>query len=468
MHRNRMAKIIATIGPSSQDIEIIEKLFLAGADVFRLNFSHGTHAQHRQVFDNIRSIEKKHNHPITVLMDLQGPKLRIGKFKDTKVFLKNGAEFHLLLDEIEGDESRVSLMHPEIFAAISAGSELLLDDGKVRLVVEECSRDFAKTRVKVGGALSNNKGLNLPGSRLMISALTEKDREDLSFGLDLGVDWVALSFVQHPDDVKEARDIIKDRALIISKLEKPQAIEHLDELVEISDAIMVARGDLGVEMPPEDVPVLQRRIIQACRSKGKPVVVATQMLESMINSPTPTRAEASDVATAIYEEADAVMLSAESASGSYPIESVTMMNRIIERVEQETKNSTAIPSIGAKCDATQAITHAARDVAISIGAKAITAFTTTGRTAFQVARVRPPCPIIGISTCEDVARRLNLVWGVHPVKSRDLSSFAEAVGTAIEIALESGIVQKKEPIILTAGVPFKVAGATNILRIAYT
>ncbi|MHA1152629.1 MAG: pyruvate kinase, partial [Alphaproteobacteria bacterium] len=335
MRRKRKVKIIATLGPSSSGPTMIRKLFEAGADVFRLNFSHGSHDDHRCNLEAIRALEPEVGHPIGVLMDLQGPKLRVGQFADGEVQLVAGARFRLDLDAAPGDAARASLPHPEVFAALAPGTELLLDDGKLRLRVESCGPDHAQTEVVTGGPLSDRKGVNVPGVVLPISPLTEKDRADLKFGLDLGVDWVGLSFVQRPEDVDEARRLIEDRAAILIKIEKPAALAHLQELVERSDAAMVARGDLGVEMAPEDVPGRQKEIIRACRRAGKPVVVATQMLDSMVHAPAPTRAEASDVATAVYDGADAIMLSAESAAGDYPVESVDMMDRIAISTESD-------------------------------------------------------------------------------------------------------------------------------------
>jgi pyruvate kinase len=335
MRRTRKAKILATLGPASSSAEAIEALFRAGADVFRLNFSHGSHEDHKRRYDIIRGLEKKVGRPIGILADLQGPKLRVGQFAGGKVHLTVGAPLRFDLDPTPGNERRVCLPHPEVFAALKLGTDLLLDDGKVRLSVESHGSDWAETRVVVGGDLSDNKGLNLPNVTLPISPLTEKDRADLAFALQLGVDWIALSFVQRPEDVEEAKNLVGGRAWVMSKLEKPAAFEQLNRVVELSDAVMVARGDLGVECPPETVPILQKRVIRACLNAGTPVVVATQMLDSMVHSPVPTRAEASDVATAVFDGADAVMLSAETASGSYPVEAVTFMNRIIERVEQD-------------------------------------------------------------------------------------------------------------------------------------
>ena len=383
MKRERSARILATLGPASATRERILALAQAGADVFRLNFSHGSHADHAERLKQIREVEHEIGRPIGVLMDLQGPKLRVGRFAEGKVMLAPGARFRLDLDPAAGDATRANLPHPEIFAALEAGTELLLDDGKLRLRVDAFGPDFADTTVLVGGALSDRKGVNVPGVVLPISPLTAKDRADLDFGLSLGVDWVALSFVQRPEDLREAREIIGDRAWIMAKLEKPAAIDALEPIVALADGVMVARGDLGVELPPQQVPVLQRRIVRAARAAGKPVVVATQMLESMITAPVPTRAEASDIATAIYDGADAVMLSAESASGQYPVEAVSIMHRIICEVEQDPAWRTGLEAshTPAEANTPDAICCALRRVAGLLEPAATVAYTTSGFSA---------------------------------------------------------------------------------------
>lgn len=469
MRRQRSAKIIATLGPASSTAPMIEKLFLAGVDVFRLNFSHGSHEDHRERHRIIRDLEKKVERPIGIVLDLQGPKLRIGTFREKTIHLEEGQIFTLDYNETPGDISRVFLPHPEIFKALQKDADLLLDDGKVRLRVQNVTPERIETRVLTSGALSDKKGLNVPTAALDISPMTPKDREDLAFGLKLGVDWVALSFVQSPKDVIEARELIGDQAGVISKLEKPLAIEHLEEIVHLSDAIMVARGDLGVEMPPEEVPSIQKRIVRSCRKAGKPVVVATQMLDSMVKSPTPTRAEASDVATAIYDGADAVMLSAESASGEYPVESVAMMDRIITHVEQDPFYRTAQDASLPRLEATtsDAITAAARQVAHTLKAAAIVTFTTTGITTLRAARERPEAPILAITPSLKTVRKLTLVWGVHSVQSREVKSFSEVVTDACVVAEQTEFAKRGDLIIVTAGVPFQVAGSTNILRIAH-
>jgi pyruvate kinase len=467
MRRRRNAKIIATLGPGSSDEAVIAKLFKAGADVFRINFSHGTHAEHKGRFNTIRKLERTFSRPIGIIMDLQGPKLRVGKFVDGAVDLEPGAMFRLDLSDEPGTVDRVCLPHPEIFAAFETDTDLLLDDGRIRLRVERFGADFAVTRVITGGPLSDNKGVNLPNVVLDVSPITAKDRKDMALALELGVDWIALSFVQRPEDVIEARELIQGRAGILAKLEKPSAVERLGEIVELADAIMVARGDLGVEVPPEDVPILQKRIVRACRRAGKPVVVATQMLDSMVHSPTPTRAEASDVATAIYDGADVVMLSGETAVGDYPVETVTMMERIIHRVENDRlyRNIMDADRRAPEATAADAITAAARQVAHTVSAAAIITFTATGSTTLRAARERPEVTILALTPKAATARRMCLAWGVHPVLVEDVYSFEQMVATAVRIASEEDFAGSGDRLVVTAGVPFGTPGATNILRI---
>ncbi|MBX9635160.1 MAG: pyruvate kinase [Magnetospirillum sp.] len=472
MRRTRNAKIIATLGPASSTPQAIEGLFVAGADVFRLNFSHGSYAEHQARYDAIRALEKKVRRPIAVLADLQGPKLRVGKFADGKVKLENGAQFRFDLSAELGTIDRAPLPHPEVFAALSVGTELLLDDGKLRMRVEKHGSDFAEVRVLVGGDLSNHKGVNVPNAFLPISPLTPKDKADLDFAIAMGADWIALSFVQRPEDVAEARKIIGQkvgsRVRLLSKLEKPQAIEHLDAIIEMSDAIMVARGDLGVECPPETVPILQKRIVKASRAAGKPVVVATQMLDSMVHSPAPTRAEASDVATAIYDGADAVMLSAETAAGDYPMDAVTMMDRIINRVEKD-ENYRLITDASRSAPETttrDAISAAARQVAQTLNCAAVVTFTSSGSTTLRAARERPDQPILNLTSNIEVARQLALVWGVHSVQTAEVRSFNEMVHKSCKSAQREGFAKVGDRIVITAGIPFGCSGTTNILRVA--
>jgi pyruvate kinase len=465
MHRNRRAKIVATLGPASGTDTEIRALFEAGADVFRLNFSHGSHQEQAARYAAIRAVEAAVGRPIAVLMDLQGPKLRVGEFAAGEVELETGAKFRLDLDPTPGDARRATLPHPEIFAALEIGADLLLDDGRLRLKVTGLGADHAETEVMVGGELSDHKGVNVPGVVLPVSPITEKDQADLRFGLDLGVDWVGLSFVQRPEDLAEARKLIAGRAGLLAKLEKPAAIERLEEIVELSDAVMVARGDLGVELPPEDVPSLQKRIVRTCRNAGKPVVVATQMLESMLSSPRP----ASDVATAVYEGADAVMLSGETAVGDYPVEAVSMMNRIVERVERDENFRKIMDAEHPNPQATSAdaITAAARQVADTLSVAAIVTYTTSGSTTLRAARERPEVPILCLTPDARTARRLALAWGVHSVHTQDVASIDEMVAHSTRITASEGFGEKGQRVVITAGMPFGTPGATNLLRIAW-
>jgi pyruvate kinase len=469
MRRQRNTKIIATLGPASSDPARIEALFRAGADVFRLNFSHGEHADHRQRYQAIRELERQTGRPIGILMDLQGPKLRVGKFADGKVALATGQRFRFDLEDRPGDAKRVRLPHAEVLAALKPGTDLLLDDGKLRLRVDATGEGFAEATVTQGGALSDRKGVNVPGVVLPVSPLTEKDRADLRFGLDLGVDWVAQSFVQRPEDIAELKRLVAGRAAVMVKLEKPAAIHRLDEIVEQSDAVMVARGDLGVELPPEDVPGLQKRIIAACRRAGKPVAVATQMLESMIAAPAPTRAEASDVATAVFDGADAVMLSAESASGAYPVEAVAMMDRIVARTEQDPvwRRIMDAQHPDPERTASDAITKAAAQVAHTIGAAAVVTYTTSGSTALRCARERPEVPILCLTSQIGTARRMAVVWGIHAVQTPEVNTVSEMVDKACAIAKREGFAEKGQRLAITAGVPFGTPGSTNMIRIAW-
>ena len=468
MRRQRNAKIVATLGPASSTPELIRSLFEAGADVFRLNFSHGTHEDHKARYDLIRAIERDAGRPIGVLVDLQGPKLRVGTFADGRVTLTTGAPFGLDLNGGPGDGQRVSLPHPEIFRALSPGVQLLLDDGKIRLEIETCGAESARTRVVVGGTLSDRKGVSVVGAVLPLSALTPKDRIDLAYALELGADWIALSFVQRPEDVAEIRGIVAGRAGVISKLEKPSAIDQLDAIVALSDAVMVARGDLGVEMPPEQVPPIQRRIVRACRQAGKPSIVATQMLESMIQVPTPTRAEASDVASAIYHGADAVMLSAESASGQFPLEAVSMMNRIIAAAENDRAyyrpaTDAARPKPAATIP--DAICASMWQVTSLLPVAAIVTYTTSGSSSLRASRERPTASILSMAADVETARRLTLAWGIHSVQVPAINSLDEMSAYACAAALREGFAVEGDTIVVAAGTPIGISGTTNTLKI---
>ncbi|WP_333827312.1 pyruvate kinase [Pararhodobacter sp.] len=468
MRRNRNVKIVATLGPASSDLETITALFEAGADVFRLNMSHGTHDEIRARHALVRQIEASSGRPIALLADLQGPKLRLGAFAAGPVELEVGAAFRLDLDAAPGNINRVQMPHPEIFAALVAGSELLVNDGKIRLRVEECGPDFANCTVSVGGTISDRKGVNVPDVLLPLAALSDKDRRDLEFACELGVDWLALSFVQRPEDVIEARELVRGRAAIMAKIEKPAAVKAFDEILAVSDGIMVARGDLGVELPVHAVPPIQKRLVRKARAAAKPVIVATQMLESMIESPMPTRAEVSDVATAIYEGADAVMLSAESAAGAYPVEAVRTMDNVAISVEGDPTWREVINSSRriAHTNVADGIVAAAREIAETTDIKAICCFTESGSTAAKVARERPQVPIIALSTKPETLRRLCLTWGIHCVATGPIDRFKSAVVSAARAAIDLKLATEQDQIVVTAGVPFNQPGTTNILRVA--
>ena len=468
IRRRRRTKIIATLGPASSSAEMIERLFRAGADVFRLNFSHGSHEGHAANIALIRALEVETGRPIGILADVQGPKLRVGRFQAGRVSLQAGQPFRLDLSAVPGDTRRVQLPHPEIMAAAGIGTTLLLDDGKLRLRVTRKRDDHLECEIVHGGTLSDRKGVNVPDVVLPIPALTKKDHEDLRFALDHGVDFIGLSFVQRAQDVAEAREIAAGRAWIMTKLEKPQALDNLAEILALSDTVMVARGDLGVELPPEEVPLAQKLIVRAARERGIPVVVATQMLESMISAPAPTRAEASDVATAVFDGADAVMLSAETAAGQYPYEAVNMMDRIVERVERDPGWRAVVDGTRPTMEPTvaDAIADAARQIAHTVGARVIAAYTLSGSTALRVARTRPECPVLGLTTVQQTARRLAVVWGVHAVLVPEVHTMTETVSRATRTARNEGFASLGETLVVAAGVPFGQAGTTNALRVA--
>ena len=469
MKRNRKAKILATLGPASSDKKIIEELFLAGCDVFRLNFSHGDIETHRKNYESIRSLEKKYNLATCILADLQGPKLRVGRFTNNLATLTKGNKFILDLSVEPGDENRVNFPHPEIYEHLTPNSILLINDGRIRLQVIEQNKESLITEILNDAEISNNKGVNIPDVILPIDALTSKDKSDLMKALDMGVDWVALSFVQQADDITNLKKIIGNKALVMAKIEKPSAVKNIDKIINVSDGIMIARGDLGVEMPTEEVPIAQKNIIRRCRHFGKPVIVATQMLESMIENLVPTRAEASDVANAIYDGTDAVMLSGESAVGDHPIEVVKTMSNIIEKVEEDENNYNLrvedenIDDV----DNTDAITLAAYSIAKKSNAKAIITFSVSGRTTSRMARERAPVQIVGLSPNIDTTRRMQLFWGVNSCHtSEDAQNAQEMVNIACRIVKEKKLVNPGDNVVISAGVPFGSAGTTNLIRIA--
>ncbi|WP_017196079.1 pyruvate kinase [Bartonella birtlesii] len=468
MKRARKVKIIATLGPSSFSLEMIEKLFRAGADVFRLNMSHTDCETMRDVIAHIREVEKIVQRPIGILVDLQGPKLRIGHFAKGQEDLHIGQSFTLDDRDVPGDAQRVYFPHKDVLAAVKPGDRLLIDDGKLELRAQLCDGHLVECRVVAGTHISDRKGVSFPDTILPFGSMTQKDKIDLQAVLQQPVDWVALSFIQCPEDIVAVRQLTKNKVLLMAKIEKPQALEHIEKIIDVSDAIMIARGDLGVEMPLEKIPALQIELIKACRLAGKPVVVATQMLESMITSSVPTRAEVSDVATAVYAGSDAVMLSAESASGLYPEEAVLMMDRIARYIEQD---RTYAAQVGAAHPApqstgTDAISLAARQIAETLALAAIVAYTASGTTGVRASRERPNRPIIALSPIVQTARRLALVWGLHCVVTDDARDLEDMVDRAAAITFREGFCQAGDQFLVTAGVPLGTPGATNLLRIA--
>lgn len=466
--RGRKVKILATIGPASRSPEMLARLLRAGADAFRLNMSHGTHADHEAAITAIRALEKQYSKPIAILADLQGPKLRVGAFKEGQAVIRHSGHFVLDRDETPGDENRVFLPHPELFGIMERGQRLLINDGKIRLKVLESDGSRILCSAEVGGVISERKGVNVPDAEVPIPALTEKDRRDLAFATEHGADWIALSFVQRPEDIAEARKLINNRDVAIcAKIEKPQAVHRLDSIIELADGIMVARGDLGVELEPHEVPPLQKRIVNASRRAGKPVIVATQMLESMIESPSPTRAEVSDVANAVYDGADAVMLSAESAAGAWPEESVAMMHAIAAQVERDEGYKERVRFLETPPDATtsDALAHACMTIADTVPISAITVFTTSGSTARRVARERPGTPMLVLTPSIRTARRVALLWGAHAVATKDIGSFEEMIGKGRRMALRHGFAPAGSKLIVLAGVPFGTPGSTNLLHV---
>ncbi len=469
MNRARRARIVATLGPASRAPGTVKALAQAGVDVFRLNFSHGSHEDHAAALKAVRGAEMALQRPLGVLADLQGPKLRLGKFKDVEITITPGQRLRLDLDETPGDETRVCMPHPEIFKALRDDHLLLLDDGRVRLKVVKRDDTWADVEVLSGSKLSDRKGVAVPQAVIPVSALTPKDREDLAFALRMGVDWVALSFVQKAEDMAELKRLVNGKAACLAKIEKPAALTELAAILDYSDGVMVARGDLGVELDPEDVPVAQKQILRMARQRGVPAIVATQMLESMTSAPAPTRAEASDVANAVYEGADALMLSAETASGDYPLESVAMMNRIMERVESDPLWPGLMDAEHAGMDEhdVDALVAAARKAAEASSTACMVVFTTLGGTARRMARERPLQPILALTPNPDTARRLALVWGLEPRLGRQPESLEQVTEDAVEAAMEYGLAEPGQRVLILAGTPFGAPGAANLLRLAH-
>ncbi|RDC60915.1 Pyruvate kinase [Alteripontixanthobacter maritimus] len=465
--RGRKTKILATTGPATSDPEVLRQLFKAGVDAFRVNMSHGEHTIHAETIANIRALESEFRRPIAIFCDLQGPKLRVGKFKDGKAVIRHSGHFTLDRKDEPGDETRVQLPHPELFGLLEKGQRLLINDGKIRLRVIRADEDEILCSAEVGGVISDRKGVNVPDAEIPIPALTEKDRKDLAFAVEQKADWIGLSFVQRPEDLAEARRLMGDYGALCAKIEKPMAVRRLGEILEASDGIMVARGDLGVELDPEEVPPLQKHIVNVTRAAGKPVIVATQMLESMIESPTPTRAEVSDVANAVYDGADAVMLSAETAAGDWPVEAVTIMHRIARQVERDDAYLPRVRFLDTPPDPTtaDALSHACMTIADTVPIAAITVFTGSGSTARRVARERPSVPMLVLTPSERTARRVALLWGAAPVMTKDIGSFEEMIGKGKRMALRHGFAEGGTKLIALAGVPFGTPGSTNLLHV---
>ena len=465
--RGRRVKILATVGPASSSPDMLRRLFKAGADAFRVNMSHGDHATHAETMKAIRELEREFYRPVAILCDLQGPKLRVGTFKDGRAVIRHSGHFTLDRNPEPGDETRVELPHPELFGLLSRGDRLLINDGKIRLVVKEADDDRIFCSAEVGGVISDRKGVNVPDAEVPIPALTEKDRRDLAFATEHGADWIGLSFVQRPEDLAEARKLMGGKGALCAKIEKPMAVRRLDEIIEMSDGVMVARGDLGVELEPQEVPPLQKKIVNATRLKGKPVIVATQMLESMIESPAPTRAEVSDVANAVYDGADAVMLSAETAAGAWPEEAVTIMHKIAVQVERDPDYVERVRLLDTPPDPTtaDALAHACMTIADTVPISAVTVFTGSGSTARRVARERPSVPMLVLTPHMRTARRLCLLWGAHAVATKDIGSFEEMIAKGKRMALRHGFGEAGSKLIALAGVPFGTPGSTNLLHI---
>lgn len=469
--RGRKVKILATIGPASRSPEMLRKLFKAGADAFRVNMSHGSHEDHAEAIAAIRVLEKEFAKPIAILADLQGPKLRVGEFKDGRAVIRHSGHFTLDRDPTPGDETRVCLPHPELFGIMERGQRLLINDGKIKLIVKEADENRIFCSAEVGGVISDRKGVNVPDAEVPIPALTDKDKKDLAFAVKQGADWIALSFVQRSEDLAEARKLIEANGgkstALCAKIEKPMAVNRLSEIIMMSDGIMVARGDLGVELEPFEVPPLQKKIVNATRRAGKPVIVATQMLESMIESPMPTRAEVSDVANAVYDGADAVMLSAESAAGDWPQESVAMMHSIALQIEADEDYKARVRMLEMLPDPTtsDALAHSCMTIADTVPISAITVFTSSGSTARRVSRERPDTPILVLTPSMRTARRVGLLWGAHSVVTKDIGSFEEMIAKGKRMALRHGFGEAGSKQIVLAGVPFGTPGSTNLLHV---
>lgn len=467
----RKTKIVCTIGPASRAYDVIEKLIRMGMNVARLNFSHGSYKEHLQVIENIRQASLKIGQPIAILQDLGGPKIRIGKIIKEPIFLKEGSSFILTNRKVAGDEQEVSLTFPSLPQKVKKGDCIFLADGTLELKVKEFTSTDIICRVVRGGKLTSHQGVNIPNISMDIPSLTEKDYQDILFGIKNKVDFIGLSFIRRAEDVLKVRKILKENKAeeisLIAKIEKKEAVDNLKEIIEASDGIMVARGDLGVEIPLENVPLVQKNIIKKCNFVGKPVITATQMLVSMMSNPRPSRAEVTDVANAILDGTDAIMLSEETAIGNFPLEAVETMNRIAISAEGAIDYEKILSerSISVKPTNADAISHATCQVALDLKVKAIVTFTFSGSTARMVSRYRPPVPIIAASTQDSTVKKLTLSWGVYPFKTEELADTDDMITRSRKVALETGLVRPGEKIVVTAGIPFRVPGSTNLLKV---
>ena len=467
----RKTKIICTLGPSTDDDDILRKLMIEGMNVARFNFSHGDHAQHKRNMERIMKFRTELNLPVATLLDTKGPEIRVKDFKNGKIELKPGQTFTLTTDEVEGDEKMVSITYKNLVNDVKPGNTILIDDGLIEMTVEQVSENKIVCRVVNGGPVSNRKGVNVPRVNLSMPYISEQDRADIIFGIENDFDFIAASFVRTADDVLEIRKILDehgcDNINIISKIENMQGVENIDEIIRVSDGIMVARGDMGVEIPLEDVPVIQKMIIKKVYNADKQVVTATQMLDSMIKNPRPTRAEATDVANAIYDGTSAIMLSGETAAGKYPVEALHTMIKIAERAEEDIDYTKRFYERGniQNPDITSAISHATCTTAIDLGAAAIVTVTKSGKTARMISKYRPKCPIIGCSPVAKVCRQLNLSWGVQPLLIAEENNTDDLFEHSVEAAKRNHYIKDGEIVVITAGVPLGVAGTTNLIKV---
>lgn len=467
----RKTKIICTMGPATDNIEVLRAMARAGMNVARFNFSHGSHEEHKQRIDRVKAVREEYNLPIALLLDTKGPEIRTGDMQDGKIFLKKGEQIRLTPRACLGTPSKISITYPDLYQDVQAGTSILIDDGLIELRVEQTQEQDILCRVLNDGAVSNHKGINVPDVHLSIPYLSDKDKSDIQFGIEQGVDFIAASFVRTADDVQQLRMLLDENGgahiNIIAKIENQQGVENIDGIVALADGVMIARGDMGVEIPAEDVPPIQKMLIKKVTLAGKQVITATQMLDSMMKNPRPTRAEVTDVANAIYDGTGAIMLSGETAAGLYPVEAVTMMARIAERTENDIdyRKRFFVRTRKANPDITDAICHATCTTAYDLNARDIVTVTKSGRSARMVARYRPSCGIIGCTPTKKVWYQLNLAWGVTPVLLSETDDVFDLFDSALETAKNQGLMQSGDLAVITSGVPIGVSGTTNMIRV---